>query len=294
MARFAVLLVTVALTGFSTSAQPGDATRVLAEMRQALGGDAAIGAIRTFSVDGSESRTLGSGSSTASVGFYAELPDKFVKVRRLAMPFSGDYVNTSGFNGDARVWRSISSIPDPPDPYDATPALRAEGDRKAVLHRKQEFARLAVALIGLAAVYPVDPTSEGQQTLDGRAVNVLRLTAPDGYTARLFVDAATRLPTMISWMAPPDFVMRVTSTATVSNGEVVGRTSPQFPPIGDPTAGRPLVERRLYFSDFKPADGLNWPHRLKEVVDGAVITETRLSKFKINPKLDPSRFDPKR
>jgi hypothetical protein len=95
-------------------------------------------------------------------------------------------------------------------------------------------------------------------------------------------------------MASPHFVMSVTSTATVSDGEVVARTPPQFPPMGDPTAGRPLVERRLYFSDFKPADGLNWPHRLKEVVDGEVNTETRLGKFKVNPKLDPKRFDPKR
>ena len=294
MARFAVLLAMVVFAGRSTPAQPGDATRVLAEMRQALGGDAAIAAIRTFSVDGSESRSLGGQASTAGVAFYAELPGKFVKVRRVATPFATDHVHASGFNGDARVWRWMSSIPEPPNPYDATPALRAEGDRKAVLSGKQEFARLAVALIGLAAVYPMDPTYDGQQRLDGRAVDVLRLTAPDGYTARLFVDAATRLPAMISWMDFPHFVMTVTSTETVSNGEVVARTPPQFPPAGDPTAGQPLVERRLYFSDFKLADGLNWPHRLKEVVNGEVSTETRLGKFKINTKLDPKRFDPKR
>jgi hypothetical protein len=50
----------------------------------------------------------------------------------------------------------------------------------------------------------------------------------------------------------------------------------------------------LYFSDFKAADGLNWPHRLKEVVDGEAFTETRLGKYKINPKLDPKRFEPAR
>jgi len=213
MAGFAALLVTVVFAGLSTSAQSGDATRVLAEMRQALGGDAAIAAIRTFSVDGSESSNFGNGSSTAGVAFYAELPDKFVKVRRTSAPFVGDYVHASGFNGDARVSRQVSNIPGPPDPYDATPALRAEGDRRAVLHGKQEFARLAVALIGLAAVYPVDSAYESRQTLDGRGVDVLRLTAPDGYTARLFVDSATHLPTMISWMSPPHVVIRRRSFA---------------------------------------------------------------------------------
>ena len=47
----------------------------------------------------------------------------------------------------------------------------------------------------------MDAVYEGQATLDGRAVNVLRLTAADGYAAKLFVHASTRLPSMISWMA---------------------------------------------------------------------------------------------
>ena len=192
------------------------------------------------------------------------------------------------------MWRRISNIPYPPNPYDATPELRAEGDRKAVLGGKQEFSRLAVALIGLAAVYPLNPAYEAQLTLDGRTVDVLQLTAADGYTARLFVDASTHLPSMTSWMGIPHIVMTATSTELVRGGQVVSRTPPQFPPSGDPAAGRALVERRLYFSDYKLENGLNWPHRLKEVVDGEVISETRLGKFKINPKLDPKRFEPAR
>ena len=294
MARLGVLLVAALVTGLAASAQSPDAASLVAAMRAALGGDAAIAAVRAFSVTGTESRSLGGHSATASVELYAELPDKFVKVRRIATPFGGDNVDTAGFNGDARVWRQISNLPYPPNPYDATPALRAEGDRKAVLAGKQEFARLAVALIGLAAVYPVAAAPEGQQTLDGRSVDVVRLTAPDGYVARLFVDATTHLPSMISWMGIPHIVMSVTSTATVRGGQVVDRTPAQLPPTGDPAAGRPLVERRLYFSDFKSEDGLNWPRRLKEVVDGEVITETRLGKYKINPKIDPKRFEPAR
>jgi hypothetical protein len=294
MARLGLLLVAALVAGLTEAAQSPDAVGLLAGMRAVLGGHAAIAAVRSFSVTGTESRSFAGHSSTASVELYGELPDKFVKVRRIAMPFGGDNVDTAGFNGDARVWRRISNIPYPPNPYDATPALRAEADRKALLGSKQEFSRLAVALIGLAAVYPMDAAYEGQQTLDGRSVNVVQLMAPDGYIARLFVDATTHLPSMISWMGIPHIVMSVSSVETVRGGQVVGRTPPQFPPSGDPAAGRALVERRLYFSDFKVADGLNWPHRLKEVVDGELITETRLGKFRINPKIDPNRFDPKR
>jgi hypothetical protein len=293
MTRFVMATVFV-LGPVVNYAQGPDAARVLADMRQALGGDAAIAAVRTFSVSGTESRSFRGHSSTVSVEFHAELPDKFVRVRRIATPFSGDNVETDGFNGDARVSRRISSIPYPPNPYDATPALRAEGDRKAVLAGKQEFSRLAVALIGLASVYPLDAAYEAQQTLDSRAVHVLRLTAPDGYAATVFVDASTHLPSMISWMGIPHIVMTTTSTEVVRGGQVVSRTPPQFPPPGDPAAGRPLVERRIYFSDFKRDGAMTWPHRLKEVVDGEVISETRLGKFKINPKIDGQRFAPAR
>ena len=293
MARLGLLLAAALVTGL-TAAQSPDAAGLLAAMRAALGGDAAIAVVRSFSVTGTESRSFAGHSSSASVELYGELPDKFVNVRRIATPFSGDNVETYGFNGDARVWRRISNIPYPPNPYDATPALRAEADRKALLGSKQEFSRLAVGLIGLAAVYPMDAAYEGQQTLDGRSVNVVQLTAPDGYSARLFIDATTHLPSMISWMGIPHIVMSVSSVETVRGGQVAGRTPLQIPPTGDPAAGRALVERRLYFSDFKVEDGLNWPHRLKEVVDGEVITQTRLGKYKINPKIDPNRFDPKR
>ena len=286
----AVLAVSVMAVGGQTP----DAASVLTRMRQALGGDAAIAAVRTFSVSGTESRNIGPHSATASVEIHAELPDKFVRVRRVATPFSDDHVESFGFNGDARVWKRISNIPHPPSPYDATPELRAEGDRKAVLSSKQEFSRLAVPLIGQATVYPMDAVSEGQVTLDGRAADVLRLTAADGYTARLFVDASTHLPSMISWMGIPHIVMSTTSIEKVQGGQVVGRTPLQLPPTGDPAAGRALVERRLYFSEFKVDGGLNWPHRLKEVVDGEVISETRLGKFKINPKIDAKRFEPAR
>jgi hypothetical protein len=289
-----VLLVAVFTTSLAASQPLPNAVRALADMRAALGGDAAIAAVRAFSVAGTESRSLGGRSSTAGVELYAELPDKFVSVRRIAMPFGGDNVETHGFNGDARVSRRISNLPYPPNPYDATPALRAEADRKALLASKQEFSRLAVALIGVVPVYPLDAVYEGQQTLDGRSVDVLRLTAPDGYSARLFVDSTTHLPSMISWMGIPHIVMSVSSVETVRGGQVVGRTPPQPPLAGDPTIGRALVERGLHFSDFKVEDGLNWPHRLKEVVDGEVITETRLGRYKINPKIDSKRFEPSR
>jgi hypothetical protein len=64
-------------------------------------------------------------------------------------------------------------------------------------------------------------------------------------------------------------------------------------PQGDPTAGLADVLWEIVFSDYKPADGLHWPHRMVTSAAGRKIEDLRLGKFKINPKIDPSVFKPR-
>ena len=53
----------------------------------------------------------------------------------------------------------------------------------------------------------------------------------------------------------------------------------------------PMVEHRLVPSNFRTQDGLNWPHRLTETVGTNVVSRTDLGKFRLNPKLQPKRFE---
>jgi hypothetical protein len=288
--RFA-LGVTIAL---AVTALQTDPARVLADMRQALGGDAAMAAVQAFSVTGVETRSFDGHTSSADVEFACVLPDRYIKVRRIAMPI-GDTVETHGFNGDTQIRRRASAMPYPPDGLDsAPPDQKAARMRRAVRATKHEFARMVVAMIGLPAADPVDVSYAGQDTLDGRLTDVLLLRARDNYEARLYVDAVSHLPSMISWMGSPEVIVSTTSTQVVRNGEVV-RSSPMTPlPSGDPTAGLAPVEHRQYFSEYRLRDGLNWPRRLKETVSGRPVLETRLNNYKINPKIDEKRFDPSR
>jgi len=293
--RCGVIVACMATTAGVAAAQAPDAARVLADMRQALGGDAALSAVQAFSVDGMETRTIADHTASAGVEFVCALPDRCVKIRRIAAPFGADTVETYGFNGDAQVRRRVSSIPYPPDPFAGeTPDQKAERARRAALASRHEFARLATPMLGVPAVDPVDVALIGQETVDGKPMDVLRLHAADGYEARLYVDAASHLPAMISWMGLPEIVFTTSSIEAVQRGQVV-RSSPQAPfPTGDPSAGVAKVERRVYYSDYRPQNGLNWPRRLKEVVDGRVVLDTSLNKLKINPKIDEKRFDPSR
>jgi hypothetical protein len=291
MRQLAAMTVALVLVGGRQ-----DAARILIDMRQALGGDAAIAAVRAFSVTGSESRNLGDRVGTADVEFACELPDRYVRVHRIATPF-GTTVDTDGYNGDRRIHRRDSDLPVPPDPFENEPPdQKAQRRARALRTMKHEFSRLAVATIGLPSDDPFDVVLGARQTIDGRAADVLQLRAADGYSATLLVDAATHLPIAIRWMGTPVVVFSTSTTVAVPRGQMPGAGAIPTPvlPRGDPKAGMSLVEHEVRFDDYKAADGLTWPHRLTETVGGRVWVTTRLGKYKLNPKPDPKQFDPDR
>jgi hypothetical protein len=52
----------------------------------------------------------------------------------------------------------------------------------------------------------------------------------------------------------------------------------------------PEVEYRWAFDDYKSIGGLNLPHRLTKSESGTPNEEWEISKFKLNPKLNPDKF----
>ena len=52
----------------------------------------------------------------------------------------------------------------------------------------------------------------------------------------------------------------------------------------------PESDYRWAFDDYKGVGGLNLPHRLTKIEDGTPNEEWEITKFKINPKLNPEKF----
>lgn len=277
MARLGLLLVAAAVTGLTAGSQSGDATRVLADMRQALGGDAIAG-VRAFSVETTEQHYVRDQALSIDVEWVCVLPDRFIQVRQLKS-HAGDLTMTMGFKGDEVIqWfdGTVLGRRPPIQPAGRTTAAPPASLRASLIGARQLFSRLVIGMLGITAVYPLEAAYVSQETLDGKPVHVVELTAVDGYQSRLYVDTATHLPRMINWM-----------------GRAPGPLD-RIVPSADPAAGLPLVERRIFFSEYKSTGGLNWPHRLKEVVARQTVTDIRLGKFKINPEIDPKRFDASR
>lgn len=273
-----------------------DAAGVLAEMREALGGAAALDAVKTFSANGS--RTLSSPMGTRRLGleWFALLPEHFLEIRRDSTtgPMATDITYYSGISGVKLIRRTDSSLPFPEVRYtDNSPQAVAARERVAVQRQAQSFARLLLVFYGTSTTsYPLQFSYGGVAQADGKSYEVIEATAADGFHCRLHVDSATHLPAMLTWMDEVPHIVTTTSTSTVttSNGRVVSQSPPNVSSPVIPPGNRGLAPKRWLFTNFKVQDGIKWPRVIEEEFEGK-RDEIRLGSVKINPKIDARKFD---
>jgi hypothetical protein len=51
-----------------------------------------------------------------------------------------------------------------------------------------------------------------------------------------------------------------------------------------------LVDFTLYFEDWREADGVKFPFKMRRASAGTTTEEWTVSRIKVNPKVDPKRF----
>jgi len=264
--------------------------RVIAEARTALGGEAKLGAIKTFIVTGRTRQVRGDNLVPIEFEIQAELPDKFA--RRDEFPAQDAGPTVTGFNADRYLQ---SPAPQPPParpggPPPPTPQQLEAAARAQLVNAKQDFARLMLGLF--AASYPSHPLTfayVGQAEAPQGRADVLDVKGPGDFVARLFIDGKTHLPIMLSWQArqPPP-------RGRGPGGQSPGGPPPAgaAPPTGPPPAPPAPVENRLYFAEYRSFDGLQLPTRVRRAVAGDTTEETTFDRFRINARVDPRRFEP--
>jgi hypothetical protein len=200
------VLVLIHVCSGSLRAQAADPTAVLAGARTALGGETRIAAVKTFIVTGRTRQIRGANLVPIEFEMQAELPDKYS--RRDEIPAQDTGPTTNGFNGDALV-QIPKAVPPPPragGPPPPTPEQQQAAQRQRVVAVKQDFARLMLGMFAMSyPSFPLTFTYVGQAEAPQGKADVLDAKGPANFTARLFINADTHLPIMVSWQqaAPP-------------------------------------------------------------------------------------------
>ena len=253
------------------------AADVISQARAALGGDAAIGAVKTFTATGRTRQIRGDNLVPIEFEIQVELPDKYS--RRDEFPAQDAGPQTSGFNGDRLI-----QIPAPPPPpaRGGAPAPSPEQQQAAIRQRvsvvQQDFVRLMLGMFaGSSPAFPVAFAYVGQAQAPQGTADVLDVKGAGSFAGRLFIDGTTHLPVLLTWQAP-------TPPGRRGGPPPPGAAAiPPNPPVA--------VEQRMFFADYRGVDGLQLPFRIRRAVGAETTEETTFDRFRINAKTDPRRFD---
>ena len=203
----AVSLQKVSIT--AAQAPTRDAAAVLAEAREALGGEKRLSAVKNFIVTGRTRQVRGDNLVPIEFEIAAELPDRYVRKDEIPAQESGP--TSSGFNGDELIQLPVAAAPTGPPGggrggAPATPPTPAQLDamrKTRVDSVKQDFARLTLGMFaGSFSSYPLTFKYVGQAEAPQGKADVIEAKAAPNFTLRLFVNSQTHLPIMVSWQAP--------------------------------------------------------------------------------------------
>jgi hypothetical protein len=333
------VVVALAAAGSMAAGQGRDVNEILAGARTAIGGEK-LAAVKTLTAVGRTVRALPNGTSAENEFELAiELPEKYLMRSVLAAMGNMSVYRNSGFNGG----QVIEEIDRPPslsgggvmhiriggslgatDPEKMTAEEKADFDQKRLVANKKDFAKLALGMFAMSpAAYPVELSDGGQaESPDGKA-DVIDVKGEGGFAAKLFIDAQTHLPLMLSWMDKEPLVMTMGPGGTVmaggapGAGMAVGGGNATFTRVergGAPgtanmtpdereklmkdldarrkeaEAKLRTVEYRVYYADYKSVGGVQLPHRIQRSVDGKAIEEMIFDTIKVNPKIDAKKF----
>jgi hypothetical protein len=289
------------------------AVEVLAATHKAIG--ARLGELKSLSVQAAMERNVGSFQMNSDVELLIEMPDKYMRVET---PNGGMVAMTStlGFNGDRPLKAAASPglapgggmiirMGGPPGAPIApgekpTPEQQQQIAKAMVRSSKQEVSRLmlgwlAIAHPSLNAQYNYGGEAESP---DGKAY-VIDVKNADGFAARLFIDEQTKLPLMVSYQARQGRIVTAGGPLPAGGGQSV-RPVPGGRPVPEgaqqqmrelPADPPPMVEYVVYFDDWREVDGIRFPHRMRRAAAGTTVEEWTITRVRVNPKIDPKKFE---
>jgi hypothetical protein len=256
-------------------------------MRAAMGGDAALSAIQTLTIEGSA-------SSLATEQRFA-WPDRYTSISRqfIASPMGNRQMTQAhGVSGRNLIgWVESdfgANLPAYPDLVPGAPGYLWD---KHVSEQRQTMARRTLLLFGPDAHSSATVTGTTDAVVDARAMHVLDLMV-EGQAVHLAIDAATNLPASISWTAeaPTRTIVTTESMVTARGGQVVSERALGDPTIMPPKASGQQVEWVTTVDQFKTDKGITWPRRFVTTIAGKKTGEEKVTKYILNPKFGDDAF----
>ena len=295
---FTLLLLSL-LFVHNAFANDSRAEEVLRQAREAIGAER-LQKVEGLHINGQYRRVFGERQMGGEREISIQLPNKYVVEDAMSMGgMSTSMVNTRGLNGE-RAWSASSGgggnmfirFGSGPAGAQLTPEQIEAAQRRMY---QAEFSRYLLAMILTApSSFAVEYKYAGESEVEDAQAEVVDVSGPDKFTARIFFDKKTHLPLLLSYRGPKPR----TITMTREGG---GPRSPEDVKKAREDAEKkmqaeaPAVPEEVDFyirlTDHKKVDGLMLPHKLTFLTESEVSEEFEISKYQVNPQFKADRFE---
>jgi hypothetical protein len=297
--------------GGAVHAQDDPAARaqaVLAEVTQALGGDKAA-SLKSLSAQGEFRRSMGTREVSGGIELYAVLPDMFQQVTDIPRPdgMTGLRIATTingaeafrDQTGGGGMFMRFGGPGGPGGPGGQGGQGGWQGGGRggermdpAVQIRAEMYRVLLGILPGNPALSDLSYAWIARAESSTGAADVLEVTGPDNFKARLFIDEERRVPLMLSFMqrgqrqmTPPPAGLATQEARREWFEQQRARLESEGPP--------PMVEVQVFYADYQKVSGVLFPHLITRQINGEVQEQVTIEKYKVNPSIKASQFEKK-
>ncbi|MBA3242270.1 MAG: hypothetical protein H0T60_13660 [Acidobacteria bacterium] len=281
-----VLMVSATLTHGYGGNEENAARKVLNQARAAIGSDATLSGVKSFTSSWRFRRLLRNGEqSSGELQLDFLLPDKFTRNETVNLSGNtGKIITLSILNGD-EAWSDVrsSSVEIPVINSGSGGAAERDILRKSL--RKDYAGYLLQFLLTSAPSPAVEFTYIGEaQAEDGQADVIEVKDEKISLSMRLFFDKETHRLLLLTYReaAPRKFSLP-------SSGKKSFQPEQQSVP-----ASPPDTEVQLRYADYRPEDGILVAHRITRTRNGKLDQEMELKSFKVNPPFNLDHFKVKR
>jgi hypothetical protein len=290
MQRLIVSVISLAMTlgGFAARAA-GDtkAEQLLAQARAALGGDKNLNKVQGLTASGTYQREMGDRQLNGEITIDLQLPDKMLRTESMRPMGDATIEMLQGVNGEQVLRHSrtigggpgmVVRMPPPPSGPDA--------EAQALRNQRADMARFALAfLLTSPSAMPLEYTFGGEAEAEDGKADVVDVTGPGSFAARLFFDKKTHRALMLSYRgAAPRMIVQT-------------RRGDGPPPAEGPAPGQmpppQIVDIQLFLDDYKTVDGIVLPHHFSRSIDGKPAEEMTFKTIKVNPVFKADAFSVK-
>src|SRR5258708_22451766 len=176
------------------------AEQLLAQARQALGGEKNLNKVQGLTCTGTYERTMGDRQLSGELTIDLQLPDKMLRTETMNPMGDMTVIVGQGINGE-KLLRSQRTVNGPPGAVirmGVPPTGDAEA--QAIRNARAEMTRTLLALVlASPASMPLEYAYGGEAQADDGKADIVDAKGPGSFAARIFLDQNTHRPLMLRY-----------------------------------------------------------------------------------------------